>query len=119
MKINENIKNFRVFRGITQSELAAHLNKSKGAISNWERGDNMPNLDEVERLCQIFNVTPNQIFGWEPVPEYDEYVEKQRVRMAKIKELKDQQEKLQKDLAALNLEIAEERKKLLEEMEED
>jgi len=71
MNINENIKNFRIFRGIKQQELATQLKKSKSVISNWERGENSPDLESCQQLCKILRVTPNQLFGWEPCPDYE------------------------------------------------
>ena len=112
--LSENIKNYRIFRGMSQSNLAALLGKSKNTISTWERGDNMPNPDDVERICQILNITPNQIFGWETVPEFQAYIKKQRERMQRIEALQEIQKKLQKELSDLSIEIAEERSKLQE-----
>lgn len=119
MKLNENIRNFRLFRGITQSELAAHLGKSKNVISNWERGDNSPSPDEVEKLCQILNVTPNQIFGWEQMPEYNRYLEQQRVQMVKINGIKRKQELLMKELGELNRQLSAEKQRLNNIMNEE
>lgn len=72
-KINENIKNFRTFRGIKQQDLADALNRSKSVISNWERGENSPDIDTCEKLCKILKVTPNELFGWEVCREYEQW----------------------------------------------
>ena len=85
MKLSTNIKNFRTFRGITQLQLADMLGKSKNTISNWERGDNFPDPDTIERMCSIFEVTPNQIFGWESNPELDAYLKAQQERFRSSK----------------------------------
>lgn len=74
--IGENIKNFRVFRKMTQVELGTAVERSKNVVSNWERGDNTPDLDTLEKICRVLNVTPNQIFGWEPCPDYERYLQK-------------------------------------------
>lgn len=63
--IGENIKKFRIESGLTQEELATKLGKSKNVISNWERGDNKPDADIIEEICLIFNIAPNQLYGWE------------------------------------------------------
>ena len=41
--LGDNIKKYRVFRKITQQEIADRLNKSKGVISNWfmEKKENL------------------------------------------------------------------------------
>ena len=56
--VNTNIKNFRTFKGITQDDLAKRIGKSKNVISNWERGDNSPDLDSVAKICVELDVTP-------------------------------------------------------------
>lgn len=62
--IGENIKKFRLASKLTQEDLAAKIGKTKNVISNWERGDNKPDADTIEGICHIFNITPNQIYGW-------------------------------------------------------
>lgn len=86
--IGENIKKFRIFRGITQMELGAAVGRSKNVVSNWERGDNFPDLDTLAKLCRILKVTPNQMFGWDPCPEYDEYLRKTEKIKAELNELR-------------------------------
>lgn len=106
MKLSENIKNFRTFRGITQSQLADMVGKSKNTISNWERGDNFPDPDIIEKLCQIFGVEPNHLFGWEVFPELEAYLESKRNNEARLKELQKKQAELKKEMIALEKEIA-------------
>ena len=101
MKLNENIKNFRMFRGIKQQTLAEMLHKSKSVISNWERGENSPDLDSCEQLCKILKVTPNQLFGWEDNPEYLEYLKKSKENQARISELRTKISELQSELMSL------------------
>lgn len=68
-KLPENIKNFRILRGLSQKQLADMLHKSPNVISNWERGINSPEVDLVETMCEIFNCSPNEMFGWEESKE--------------------------------------------------
>lgn len=100
MNINENIKNFRTFRGIKQQDLADQLGRSKSVISNWERGENSPDLDSCEKLCKILRVTPNQLFGWEKNEEYEAWRERITQTEIEIREIRNQidsyQEKLRK-----------------------
>lgn len=63
--LSENIKKFRLKISLTQDELAQRLGKSKNVVSNWERGDNRPDADSIELMCKIFEVTPNDMYGWE------------------------------------------------------
>lgn len=63
-QLGENIKKFRISSNLKQEELAQKLGKSKNVISNWERGDNKPDADMIEKMCKIFQIEPNQIYGW-------------------------------------------------------
>lgn len=102
MNINENIKNFRTFRGIKQQDLADLLGRSKSVISNWERGENSPDLDSCEKLCKILNVTPNQLFGWEKNLEYESYLDRLREYQQRLSKLELEREKLDKEIENLN-----------------
>ena len=106
-RVNEFIKNFREFRGLTQHDLAERLGKSKNVISNWERGDNSPNLDEVEKLCEIFGVTPNQLFGWDPYGPYIEYLHKKEKIKKELYEKEQKRSELMDQLAKITNEIDE------------
>lgn len=69
--VNENIRNFRKFRGLSQEAVAKRVNRSTNVISNWENGVHSPDLDACEELCRILKVTPNELFGWEECKEYE------------------------------------------------
>lgn len=65
-KIGENIKKFREMKKLTQEQLAHMLGyKGKSAVSNWERGDNLPTDDKIEMLLDIFEIDANTLYGWD------------------------------------------------------
>lgn len=103
MKLHENIKNFRTFRQITQQELADMLGKSKSVISNWERGENSPDLDSCEQMCKIFKVTPNELFGWEENKEYLNHIKRIGAYQKKLNELRLQKENIEKQIHDLEV----------------
>ena len=111
-KLNENIKNFRTYKGITQQDLANKLGKSKSVISNWERGENSPSPEEVEIMCKFFQVTPNQIYGWEKNPEFEKYKEQVVKVEAQIEVLKGDRESLLRKIKDIDDKIAYETQKL-------
>ena len=45
--LNENIKNFRKNKGLTQEELAVRLNVVRQTVSKWESGEGFTNRSEV------------------------------------------------------------------------
>ena len=45
MNFGEQIKNIRSERKLTQEQMAAQLNVSRQAISNWENNRNLPDIE--------------------------------------------------------------------------
>lgn len=61
--LSENIKKFRNNKNIKQAELAKLLGKSTSVIANWESGLNRPNVDSIAKMCEIFQIDANEMFG--------------------------------------------------------
>lgn len=51
-----NLKFLRKSFGITQPEIAAHVNKLPTTISNWENGLSEPSMEELIALSKFFDV---------------------------------------------------------------
>jgi transcriptional regulator with XRE-family HTH domain len=69
------IKHLRARRGLTQEQLAALADRSVDAVSNLERGINIPNLDTLERIALALRVPLSELF------EADELVDEARLRL--------------------------------------
>lgn len=52
----------RVNAGMTQEEAAKKMKVSKNTIVNWEKAKVIPRVDELNRLCFIYNAPPELIF---------------------------------------------------------
>lgn len=74
-KIGKFISECRKAKKITQSELAEQLNVTDRSVSNWENGKNMPDLSLFKPLCEILNITINELLSGEKIKE-DNYQEK-------------------------------------------
>lgn len=59
--IGDIICELRKDKGMTQDDLAAHLNLSSSSISNYEQGVNEPSLQVVRKLAILFNVSADYI----------------------------------------------------------
>ena len=55
--LNENIKQLRQARGISQVELAKELNVTKQCVSIWENDNIQPSVEMRVKLAKFFGVT--------------------------------------------------------------
>jgi len=55
-KIGQVIKDIRNEHNITQRELANQLGVTYQAVSKWERGQNIPDIQQLKRICDIYNL---------------------------------------------------------------
>lgn len=74
-RIGKFISECRKAKKITQSELAEQLGVSNRSVSNWENGKNMPDLSLFKPLCEILNITINELLSGEKIDK-DNYKEK-------------------------------------------
>ena len=66
-KIGQFISVCRKEQKLTQGELAEKLGVTDKSISNWENGRNMPDLALFKPLCEILNITINDLISGERV----------------------------------------------------
>ncbi len=64
--ISKNIGKYREATGMSQKELAKRLGVVPSRISNWETGANCPTIDILFQVCEILNVSINDIYGVYP-----------------------------------------------------
>ncbi len=93
IKIGKFIQEKRKEKGITQQELAEKLNITDRAISKWENGKCMPDVGIMQELCEILNITINDLFSGEVVnmKDTEKKLEENLLEMTKVKEEKDRQ----------------------------
>ena len=65
--VAKNITELRILNNMTQMELAEKLNYSDKTISKWETGEIIPSLENLIKLCDIYNVTLDEITH--PIPQ--------------------------------------------------
>lgn len=94
-KIGKFISKLRKENNMTQEKLAEELNVSVKTISRWENGKNMPDLSLFKPLCELFNITFNDLMSGEIVKknEYNTKLEENIINLSisdnkKIKLLK-------------------------------
>ena len=93
IKIGKFIQEKRKEKNITQSELAEKLYISDRAISKWENGICMPDVGNMQDLCDILGITINDLFSGEVVDmkNNEKVLEKNLLEMTEMKEERDRQ----------------------------
>ena len=61
MTLGEKIQILRKQQGMSQEQLSAVMGVSRQAISKWEVGESIPDVDNVVQLSEIFGVTTDYI----------------------------------------------------------
>ena len=61
--VGKKISALRKERNMTQMELADLMGVSYQAVSNWERGNSMPDISKLPELAGIFGVTIDELLG--------------------------------------------------------
>ena len=59
----ERLKELRIEKGLTQTQLAKVLRVNQRTISNWEVGERQPTLDTLEVIAKYFNVSYDYLLG--------------------------------------------------------
>ena len=62
-QIGKKITELRKHNNLTQMELADKLNISFQAVSNWERGNTMPDISKLPELAEIFKVSVDELLS--------------------------------------------------------
>ena len=62
-KIGNIIRNHRIAKGLTQEELGARVFVSKQAVSKWETGKTLPDIETIRKLCDVLEISKDEILG--------------------------------------------------------
>ena len=63
MTIGEKIIHLRMANNVSQEKLSKLLGVSRQSISKWESDDALPQIDNIMVLCDIFNVTADELLN--------------------------------------------------------
>ena len=90
-KIGNLIMTERKTKKLTQTKLAEKLFVSEKTVSKWENGNGIPDTSVLPKLCEIFNITLNELLSGERIPkdEYSFKAEERLFEMQKTKEVSD------------------------------
>ena len=63
MEFSEKLQELRKSNNLTQEELAADLFVSRAAVSKWESGRGLPNIDSLKAIAVLFGVTVDELLS--------------------------------------------------------
>lgn len=61
MTIGEKISHLRTAGRISQEQLAEKLSVSRQSVSKWEMDQSVPQIDKVLQICELFNITCDEL----------------------------------------------------------
>lgn len=61
--LSERIRTSRKEKQMSQAELAVLLNTTNDTVSLWELGKRDPSVEDLKKLCEIFNVSSDYLLG--------------------------------------------------------
>lgn len=67
IRLAENINRLRLEQKLTQEDVANFLGITKASVSKWENGQSLPDILLLPQLATFFNVTIDELIGYEPV----------------------------------------------------
>ena len=65
LKLDENLKKYRLKRELTQEQLADILSVSAQAVSRWENGTTYPDITLLPTIASYFEITLDELMGME------------------------------------------------------
>lgn len=91
MRFCDNLKNIRKQKKISQEDLAEKIGVSRQSVSKWECGEAYPTMDNIMRLCKLFNCKINNLVH-DDLTDIDSLDEEIKMSVVKLKD--DQQIKM-------------------------
>ena len=67
MEFHEKLQQLRKQKNLTQEELAELLFVSRTAISKWESGRGLPNIDSLKAISKVFSISIDELLSGEEI----------------------------------------------------
>lgn len=92
-KIGEFISFERKAKKLTQAKLAEKLFVSEKTISKWENGNGIPDTSVLPKLCEIFEISINELLNGERIPA-ENYTNKAEENLLNLQKQKEEYSKI-------------------------
>ena len=67
--ISSKLKELRISQGLSQEKLAEQLMVSRQAVSKWENGEALPDMENMVALAKLYNISLDELVGLETKSE--------------------------------------------------
>ncbi len=87
--LGERLFKLRRDKKLSQEEVADKLNVTRQTVSKWETNQSMPDFDKVVPLCELYGITPDELFinikekGTSKNTEYVVDLEEEKIKTSK------------------------------------
>ncbi len=79
-----NLSALRKEKGLTQIQLAQLFSYSDKAVSKWERGDTLPDLETLKALADYYGVTLDYLVSNDDKTQKEEYIKPRKAPVNKV-----------------------------------
>lgn len=94
MLVNNKLKFYRKKAGLNQTEVAIEMGITQTQYSMHENGKSVLNTNQILQLCQLYNVSPNELLGWNDMMA-------KKNNFIRVKEFREKADLTQRELAKL------------------
>lgn len=91
-KIGDFIATERKAKKLTQAKLAEKLFISEKTVSKWENGNGIPDTSILSKLCEILDVSINELLNGERIPKED-YLNQAEAKLLELQKVKEEGDK--------------------------
>lgn len=64
--ISDNISFLRKYHKLSQEDMAEQVGVSRQTIAKWENGDSVPDLENSNRIAELFGVSLDELVNYKP-----------------------------------------------------
>ncbi len=97
-KFVRNLKIIRLIRGMSVRQVAQKIDRTPGTISNWETGKIAPDVDSVAKLCKIYDISPNELLGWDDCQLIEDFLAEKKDQLETYDSLIEQKLRLEEEI---------------------
>lgn len=81
--VKDNIRKHRKERGLSQKKFSELMGVTSSTASTWELGKSEISLKTAEKICEVLNISPLELFGAEMIESDEDIVDYLNIIMAK------------------------------------